>query len=61
MGLWQFAYKNWTVSREIPRLLLKSGIIRENDIPKYCCKLKEPDYENYFQFGLVTMGAVGLV
>lgn len=50
LGVWGFAYKNWVISREMPKILVEVGKMNAKDLQcRYCIKmdwLSERGYKN---------------
>ena len=56
LGVWFFSYKNWIISREMPKLLNKNGVLSDSALSgNYCISLDKLDEKAYDR---LNMGAV---
>jgi len=59
IGIWQFAFENWIVSRELPKILHKQGILtQENLTGKFLISLDKLDEKAYSLIQRIVSGSI---
>ena len=56
-GTWVFAFKNWVIAREMPKLLLQLGFLKDEEVStqKCCSELSEKGYKIVYWIGWTTI------